>query len=169
MLGIVVGGVVAERFHCSEAYLRALNSSLPAVPGIGAEFRVPNVIPFEIEKARGPLQAQGEPKYPIAAAIEASPSSISIAMVHFWRFPFSIARPGLRRRGTSTILGGSASAPGNPAGAVEGGLQKARSIFRKPTPTPTPMPIKPKLASEQFLAAGPRNPAGIVSIDLANG
>ena len=57
---------VAERFHCSEAYLRALNSSLPAVPGIGAQFRVPNVIPFEIEKAlEEPLQPQADPEIPL--------------------------------------------------------------------------------------------------------
>ena len=41
---------VAERFHCRQSYLRTLNEKLPATPGIGAEFRVPNVIPFEIEK-----------------------------------------------------------------------------------------------------------------------
>ena len=54
---------VAERFHCSESYLRTLNDKLPPVPGSGTEFRVPNVIPFEIEKALDePLQPQADPK-----------------------------------------------------------------------------------------------------------
>ena len=42
---------VAERFHCQEAYLRVLNDKVPAIPVIGTEFQVPNVVPFEIEKA----------------------------------------------------------------------------------------------------------------------
>ena len=160
---------VAERFHCSEAYLRALNSGLPAVPGIGAQFRVPNVIPFEIEKAlEEPLQPQADPENPITAAIE------GLSQLNIYRkgtlvavFPLSIARPGLRGRGTWTIR----SAILRPRLATR---QEAwREVSKKPgplfgssTPTPTPIP-KPKLASEQFLAAGPRNPIGIIWIDLA--
>ena len=54
---------VAERFHCQESYLRFLNEKLPPVPAIGMEFQVPNVTPFEIEKAfDGPLQPQADPK-----------------------------------------------------------------------------------------------------------
>ena len=161
---------VAERFHCSEAYLRALNSSLPAVPGIGAEFRVPNVIPFEIEKAlEEPLQPQTDPEYPITAAIE------GLSQLNIYRqgtlvavFPLSIARPGLRGRGTWTILGAI------PRPRLATRQEAWREVSKKPgplfgssTPTPKPMPIKPKLASEQFLAAGPRNPAGIIWMDLA--
>ena len=161
---------VAERFHCSEGYLRALNSNLPAVPGIGAEFRVPNVIPFEIEKAlEEPLQPQADPENPITAAIE------SLSQLNIYRkgnlvavFPVSVARPGLRGRGTWTILG----AIPRPRLATE--QEEWREAARKPgplfgssTPTPAPTPTKRKLASEQFLAAGPRNPAGIIWIDLA--
>jgi LysM repeat protein/lipoprotein-anchoring transpeptidase ErfK/SrfK len=161
---------VAERFHCSEAYLRALNSSLPAVPGIGAQFRVPNVIPFEIEKAlEEPLQPQGDPENPVTAAIE------GLSQLNIYRkgtlvavFPLSIARPGLRGRGTWTIL----SAIPRPRLATR--QEEWREVSKKPgplfgssTPTPTPIPIKPKLASEQFLAPGPRNPTGIIWIDLA--
>lgn len=161
---------VAERFHCSEAYLRALNSGLPAVPGIGAQFRVPNVVPFEIEKAlEEPLQPQADPENPITAAIE------GLSQLNIYRkgtlvavFPLSIARPGLRGRGTWTIR----SAIPRPRLATR---QEAwREVSKKPgplfgssTPTPTPTPTKPKLASEQFLAAGPRNPIGIIWIDLA--
>jgi LysM repeat protein/lipoprotein-anchoring transpeptidase ErfK/SrfK len=161
---------VAERFHCSETYLRALNSSLPAVPGIGAQFRVPNVIPFEIEKAlQEPLQPQVDPGNPITAAIE------GLSQLNIYRqgtlvavFPLSIARPGLRGRGNWTILG----AIPRPRLATQ--QEPWREVSKKPgpmfgssTPTPTPIPIKPKLASEQLLAAGPRNPAGIIWIDLA--
>jgi LysM repeat protein/lipoprotein-anchoring transpeptidase ErfK/SrfK len=161
---------VAERFHCSEAYLRTLNSSLPAVPGIGAQFRVPNVIPFEIEKAlEEPLQPQADPDNPITAAIE------GLSQLNIYRkgilvavFPLSIARPGLRGRGTWTILGGI------PRPRLATRQEGWREVSKKPgplfgssTPTPTPIPIKPKLATEQFLAAGPRNPAGIIWIDLA--
>jgi LysM repeat protein/lipoprotein-anchoring transpeptidase ErfK/SrfK len=161
---------VAERFHCSEAYLRALNSNLPAVPQIGAEFRVPNVIPFEIEKALDePLQPQADPESPIIAAIE------GLSQLNIYRegnlvavFPLSVARPGLRGRGTWTILGAI------PRPRLVTQQEEWREAARKPgplfgssTPTPTPTPIKRKLAAEQFLAAGPRNPAGIIWIDLA--
>jgi LysM repeat protein/lipoprotein-anchoring transpeptidase ErfK/SrfK len=161
---------VAERFHCSEAYLRALNSNLPAVPGIGAQFRVPNVIPFEIEKAlEEPLQPQADPENPITAAIE------GLSQLNIYRkgaliavFPMSIARPALRGRGTWTILG---AIPRPRLGTRQ---EEWREVAKKPaplfgssTPTPTPIPLKPKLASEQFLPPGPRNPAGIIWIDLA--
>ncbi len=160
---------VAERFHCSEAYLRALNSSLPAVPGIATQFRVPNVIPFEIEKALDePLQPQSDPESAITAAIE------GLSQLNIYRqgtlvavFPLSIARPGLRGRGTWTILG----AIPRPRLATRQeewreDSKRAGPLFGSSTPTPTPT-IKPKLASEQFLAAGPRNPVGIIWIDLA--
>ena len=161
---------VAERFHCSEAYLRALNSGLPAVPGIGAQFRVPNVIAFEIEKAlEEPLQPQANPENPITAAIE------GLSQLNIYRkgtlvavFPLSIARPGLRGRGTWTILG---PIPRPRLATRQEGWRevskKPGPLFGSSTPTPTPLPIKPKLASEQFLAAGPRNPAGIIWIELA--
>jgi LysM repeat protein/lipoprotein-anchoring transpeptidase ErfK/SrfK len=161
---------VAERFHCSEAYLRALNSNLPAVPGIGAQFRVPNVIPFEIEKAlQEPLQPQADPENPITAAIE------GLAQLNIYRkgtlvavFPLSIARPGLRGRGTWRILG----AIPRPRLATRQeewreASKKPAQLFGSSTPPPTPTPLKPKLAAEQFLAAGPRNPAGIIWVDLA--
>ena len=83
-------------------------------------------------------------------------------------FPLSIARPGLRGRGNWTILG----AIPRPRLATQ--QEPWREVSKKPgpmfgssTPTPTPIPIKPKLVSEQLLAAGPRNPAGVIWIDLA--
>jgi LysM repeat protein/lipoprotein-anchoring transpeptidase ErfK/SrfK len=161
---------VAERFHCSEAYLRALNSNLPGVPGTGAKFRVPNIVPFEIEKAlEEPLQPQVDPENPITAAIE------GLSQLNIYRkgtliavFPLSIARPSLRGRGTWTILG--ALARPRLATRQEAWREVAKRpapLFGSSTPTPTPAASKPKLASEQFLPAGPRNPAGIIWIDLA--
>ena len=61
---------VSERFHCQESYLRNLNEKLPATPTIGTEFRVPNVVPFEIEKAfEAPIQPEADPKQPVTAAV----------------------------------------------------------------------------------------------------
>lgn len=97
---------VAERFHCQEAYLHILNERLPAVPGIGAEFRVPNVIPFEIEKALDqPLQPEADPKSPVTAAV------VGLSQLNIYQggalvavLPMSPARPGLHGRGSWTIL-----------------------------------------------------------------
>ncbi len=163
-------GFVAERFHCSEAYLRALNKDLPAVPAIGAEFRVPNVIPFEIEKALNePLQPKADPNNPITAAVE------GLAQLNIYRqgtliavYPLSSARPGLRGRGTWTILG--AIPWPRLATRQEEWREPARKpapLFGSSTPTPTPTPAHRVLASEQFLPPGPRNPVGVVWIDLA--
>lgn len=161
---------VAERFHCSGSYLRALNNGLPAVPGIGAEFRVPNVIPFEIEKAlKEPLQPQADPGSPVTAAM------VGLSQLNIYRggsliavFPVSSARPDLRGRGIWTILG--AIPRPRLATRQEEWREKDRKpgpLFGSSTPTPTPTPSRRVLAAEQFLAAGPRNPAGIIWIDLA--
>jgi len=160
---------VAERFHCSESYLRALNKDLPAVPGIGAEFRVPNVIPFEIEKALiEPLQPEADPENPVTAAV------VGLSQLNIYRrgtlvavYPLSSARPDLRGRGTWTILG-AIPRPRLATRQEEWRAQtrKAGPLFGSSTPTPSP-PSRRVLAPEQFLAAGPRNPAGIIWIDLA--
>jgi LysM repeat protein/lipoprotein-anchoring transpeptidase ErfK/SrfK len=161
---------VAERFHCQESYLRQLNSRLPAMPGIGAEFRVPNVIPFEIEKALDePLQPQADPQNPVTAAV------IGRSQLNIYRggtlvavMPLSPARPDLYGRGSWTIL----DPVPRPRLATfqEEWKEPARRpapLYGSSTPQPTPSPFKPKLSSEQYLAAGPRNPAGILWINLA--
>jgi hypothetical protein len=161
---------VAERFHCQESYLRALNKKLPAVPGIGAEFRVPNVIPFEIEKALDePLQPPPDPDNPVTAA------AVSLSQLQIYRsgrlvavMPMSPARPGLHGRGSWTIL--DAVARPRLATFQEDRRelsQKPAPLYGSTTPQPSPAPINAKLASEQYLAAGPRNPAGIIWINLA--
>src|ERR1700730_16941123 len=93
---------VAERFHCQESYLRFLNGKLPAVPAIGAEFQVPNVIPFEIENAFDePLEPQADLKNPVTAAV------IALSQLNIYQggalvaaMPMSPARPGLHGRNT---------------------------------------------------------------------
>jgi LysM repeat protein/lipoprotein-anchoring transpeptidase ErfK/SrfK len=161
---------VAERFHCGESYLRSLNDNLPAMPGIGAEFRVPNVIPFEIEKAFDePLQPQADPQKPVTAAV------VGLSQLNIYRggelvavMPMSPARPGLHGRGSWTILD-VIPRPRLATFKEEWKEQprKAVPLYGSATPQPTPTPFKPRLASEQYLAAGPRNPAGILWINLA--
>jgi LysM repeat protein/lipoprotein-anchoring transpeptidase ErfK/SrfK len=159
---------VAERFHCQQTYLHTLNPKLPATPGVGSEFQVPNVIPFEIEKALDePLQPQTDPSKPVSAAV------IGLSQLNIYQggaliavFPISPARPGLRGRGSWTIL----DAIPRPRLAT---LQEERTEpTRNPgltstIPEPIPSPTKTVLSSEQYLAAGPRNPVGIAWINLA--
>ena len=97
---------VAERFHCQEAYLHSLNSKLPTTPAIGADFQVPNVVPFEIENALDePLQPQADPKNPVTAAV------IGLSQLNIYQngaliavLPLSPARPGLHGRNVWTVL-----------------------------------------------------------------
>jgi lipoprotein-anchoring transpeptidase ErfK/SrfK len=159
---------VAERFHCQESYLRALNPKLPAQPGIGTEFVVPNVIPFEIEKALDePLQPQADPNNPVTAAvIGLSQLNIYQGGALFAVFPLSPARPGLHGRGSWTILDVI------PRPQLATFQEERPELSRKPAPAgtipvPPPSPPKPILSSEQYLAAGPRNPVGILWINLA--
>jgi len=159
---------VAERFHSQESYLHILNDKLPAQPGIGAEFQVPNVIPFEIEKVfDGPLQPQADPKNPVTASV------VGLSQLYVYQsgklvavFPLSPARPGLHGRGSWTVLD---VIPRPRLGT----LQELRpELIKKPapgiaSPEPTASPPAPGLTSEQYLAAGPRNPVGILWINLA--
>lgn len=160
---------VAERYHCSEAYLRKLNPRITGIPGPGTEFRVPAVIPFEIEKAfAGPIQPRGgEGPNPMRASI------VDRTRFEIWRgdqllavMPVSIARPGLRGRDTWVVQNAvprprltsrkesrtQASAPARIYG---------REDPNAPKPTPTPVPPL------QVLPAGPNNPVGLVWIHLA--
>ena len=158
---------VAERFHCRETYLHTLNPKLPETPEAGSEFQVPNVIPFEIEKVFDqPLQPQADPDKPVTAAV------IGLSQLNIYQhgaliavFPLSPARPGLHGHGTWTIL----DAIPRPRLAT---MQERTEQTRNPAPTgavpqPTPSPSSPALSAEQYLAAGPRNPVGIVWINLA--
>jgi LysM repeat protein/lipoprotein-anchoring transpeptidase ErfK/SrfK len=161
---------VAERFHCQEAYLHSLNNKLPTTPGIGADFQVPNVVPFEIEKAFDePLQPQADPKNPVTAAV------IGLAQLNIYQsgaliavLPLSPARPGLHGRNIWTIL----DVIPRPRLAT---FQKERVERTQKPGSPnggtSQEPAAPAasnvLPSEQYLAAGPRNPVGILWINLA--
>ena len=161
---------VAERFHCQESYLRILNDKLPAMPAIGAEFRVPNVIPFEIEKAfEEPLQPQADPQIPVTAAV------IGLSQLNIYQsgtliavLPMSPARPGLHGRNSWSILD-VISRPRLATFQRERKelTQKASSLNLSASPAPTPAASETVLPSEQYLAAGPRNPVGIFWINLA--
>lgn len=159
---------VAERFHCRETYLHTLNPKLSTTPGAGSEFQVPNVIPFEIEKAFDePLQPRADPNNPVRAAV------VGLSQLNIYQgdalvavFPISPARPGLHGRGSWTILDAI------PRPRLATLQEESTEQTRKPGPTttiqePTPSPTKAVLSSEQYLAAGPRNPVGIVWINLA--
>ena len=173
---------VAERFHCQESYLHTLNDKLPAIPAIGTEFLVPNVIPFEIEKAFDePLQPQADPKNPVTAAV------VGLSQLNIYQggaliaaLPLSPARPGLHGRNSWTIL----DVIPRPRLATfekerKEPTQKAASSassYRGASPEPTASPLSPEptasppqtvLSSEEYLAAGPRNPVGILWVNLA--
>jgi LysM repeat protein len=159
---------VAERFHCDEAFLRKLNNQIKIVPSAGTEFRVPNVTPFAIEAAFvGPLQPQPDPQTPITAA------ALDLSLLQIFRkdqliavMPLSVARPGLHGKGTWTIL----NAMPRPRLATRQEEKekpaKPAPLFGQPSPEPS-VPPKSTLASDQYLAAGPNNPLGIIWIDLA--
>lgn len=154
---------VAERFHCDESFLRYLNLKLGESPKVGSVFKVPNVIPFEIENALNvPLQPAADPANPVTAAVvglnrlEISQGGKLIAVI-----PLASARPGLRGRGTWTIL----DAVPQPALATRRELREAA----KPAGDPANAVTQPAtlLDSDQILAPGPNNPVGVIWIHLA--
>ncbi|MEO6848496.1 MAG: LysM peptidoglycan-binding domain-containing protein [Chthoniobacterales bacterium] len=166
---------VAERFHCDVAYLHSLNPRLALVPAEGAKFVVPNVVPFEIEVVfNAPLQPAVDPKNPMRAAV------VDLSMLEIYNgdklvamMPMYPARPGLRGKGTWTILDAI------PRPRLET-IQESRnqSGNARPVGLPsyldaqpqaaTPPPVQhPTLSSPQYLAAGPRNPVGIIWINLS--
>ncbi len=158
---------VAERFHCDEAFLHALNSHITTVPTIGTEFRVPNVEPFVIEKALyEPLQPAPDAQRPVVASVvDMSLLTITQGGELIAVMPLSVARPGLRGRGTWTIL----NAIPRPRMAT---LQELAAPPKRVTQlygsdvsqAATPKPI---LTSEQYLPPGPKNPVGVIWMNLA--
>jgi LysM repeat protein len=159
---------VAERFHCDEAFLHRINQHLQESPGVGAGFQVPNVIPFEIEKAlEAPLQPATDPKKPVTAAVVAlTRLEISCDGKLIAVMPLASARPGLHGRGAWTVLD-----------AIP---QPRMATKREPRELPKVQPavvgvdvagtqpvIDPPLEKEQYLAPGPNNPIGIIWLNLA--
>jgi LysM repeat protein len=158
---------VAERFHCSEDLLRLLNPGIKPLPAAGTEFRVPNVIPFQIEKALDPpIQPPADPQNVMTAVV------VDLSRLEIYTndrlvavMPVAPARPGLRGKGTWKVL----DALPRPRLAT---LQEPRE---SPKPTNTfftgegsqPAASAPALASDQHLPAGPNNPVGVLWIDLS--
>lgn len=137
---------VAERYHCSESFLRRINQGLKAPVTAGALFIVPNVLPFEIENAlKEPLQPAADPAAPVTATIignsrlEIRRSGKLIA-----NLPVSVARPGLRGRGTWKIL----------------------TAIPRPRLTSTGDAAAP-ITTPAVLPPGPNNPVGPIWIHLA--
>ncbi len=158
---------VAERFHCDETFLHRINPQISGTPIVGTEFQVPNVIPFEIEKALdSPLQPVADPLKPVVAAVvlltrlEISCGGQLIAVM-----PLTTARPGLHGRGTWSVL----DAIPQPRMVTK---REPREV-PKESPAPAGDPaasVKPvidlPLEKEQYLAPGPNNPVGIIWINL---
>lgn len=160
---------IAERFHCDLPLLQALNPELKDVPRIGTTLVVPNVIPFEIENVfREVVQPTADSKNPVRAVLrdlsllEIYHSDRLVAVM-----PVSMARPGLRGRGSWIIQ----KAIPRPRLATRQESRVTRVYkpspfgYRNPNPTPAPTPFR--LTSRQFLQAGPNNPVGIFWVDLA--
>lgn len=156
---------VAERFHCDEAFLRSLNPKLKEPLAEGAEFKVPNVIPFEVEKSfAGPLQPKADPTKPVTAVIVAfARLEIRQGDQLIAAMPVSRTKPDLRGKGTWTIL----SAIPGPRLATRQEPTSTPKPATASSSAPEPPPVAPTLAADQFLAAGPRNPVGIFWINLA--
>lgn len=159
---------VAEKFHCDEAFLRRLNPNIKNTPTAETAFKVPNVTPFEIEKCfDSPLRPKADPEKPITAAIvKLSRLEIRQSGQLIATMPMSIARPGLRGRGSWTILGAIAGprlrTRQEPTTAPKATTEPGVAV---PSPEPTPPVMSP--AADQILAAGPRNPVGVYWINLA--
>ena len=159
---------VAERFHCDEAFLHQINPHLKGTPVVGTEFQVPNVIPFEIEKALdAPLQPAADPKKPVTAAVvllsrlEISCDGKLIAVM-----PLTTARPGLRGRDKWTVLD-AIPQPRMATNREPREIPKAKPAAAGDDIPGAPPEIEPPLEKVQYLAPGPNNPVGIIWINLA--
>ena len=137
---------VAERFHASEAFLRRINPHIKSPNTPGTTFLVPNVEPFEIENAlKEPIQPAADPAKPVKATIvDLKRLVIRRGDEVIASMPISIARPGLRGRGTWKVL----------------------DVIPHPRFTSTGDPAAPS-ATPLVLAPGPNNPAGFAWINLA--
>ena len=156
---------VAERYHCSEGFLRRINSSIKTMPKPGTLFLVPNVEPYEIENTfMEPIRPEADPASPVVAKI------INNVWLEVWkaeklvaRVPVSAARPGLRGKGTWRILDAIARPKlvclgewTTPPKAVEVGLSNEEVILKPP-------PLG------AILPPGPNNPVGPFWVNLAKG
>ncbi len=175
---------VAERYHCDEVFLRNLNPRIKN-PVPGTAFQVPNVIPFEIEKAfesDAPLQPAVDEANPITVSlVELSRLEVSRGGKIIATAPVGFARPGLRGLGSWTIheaiphpklatLQELREAPkaASPTVIIEpSGATPAPGVANPPAATPPITTARAVLSAEQFLADGPNNPVGLVWLGLS--
>ncbi len=161
---------VAERFHCDETFLRSLNVKIKGTPIAGSDFQVPNVIPFEVEKvldARLPPAADAS-KPVTAVIVGLSRLEIYQGLKLVAAMPLCSARPDLRGRGSWTVLD-VIPRPRLATKQEQKTSEKPKLVGSfvvpaAPEVTPASAPV---LATEQYLAAGPNNPLGILWINLA--
>ncbi|MCB1131244.1 MAG: LysM peptidoglycan-binding domain-containing protein, partial [Verrucomicrobiae bacterium] len=144
---------VAERFHCDEDFLRRINPHLDDQPVVNAVFKVPNVIPFEIENAfDAALQPEADPHKPVTATVlglsrlEVKQGGQIVASM-----PLASVRPGLRGRGTWQ---------------VRDVVPRPRMLTRH-VPREAPEDPGDDGRPAEFLPSGPNNPAGVAWIRLA--
>ncbi len=144
---------VAERFHCSETFLRRINPGVKNPERPGSVFLVPNVEPFEIETALAePIRPRPDPAAPVTATIvEGKRLEIRLHERLIARMPVSAARPGLRGRGTWKVLGT---------------VPRPRLVSTG-EPSDSKKGAPPPPASELVLPPGPNNPAGLLWLNLA--
>lgn len=159
---------LAERFHCDEELLKILNSNIKQLPAIDMDIVVPNVIPFEIEKAFAlPLQpVMDSSKVMTAFITDVSRLDIYENANLIACLPVSSARPLLKGKGTWLIQ----NAIPRPR------LSTFRELRDPPKPLstfdaegnqlPPPPPVAIRI-QEEYLPAGPNNPVGILWINLA--
>jgi LysM repeat protein/lipoprotein-anchoring transpeptidase ErfK/SrfK len=159
---------VAERFHCDEAFLRSLNPNIKNAPTAEMTLKVPNVMPFKIEKCfESPLRPKADPEQPITAAIvDLTRLEIRQGGQLIATMPMSRARPGLRGRGSWTILG-AIPGPRFATRQESTSIPKATPELVATVSSTEPAPPATPLAADQILAAGPKNPVGVFWIDLA--
>lgn len=137
---------VAERFHASESFLRRINPGLRNAESPGAVFLVPNVEAFEIENV---MRDPKRPAVDAAAPVKARMVNLKRLIIQrgdqvIANMPVSVARPGLRGRGTWLVLES---------------VLRPRLVSTGPESAPFPTPVT--------LPAGPNNPAGIAWLQLA--
>ena len=158
---------VAERFHCDEAFLKKLNPQVKTAPMAGTELRVPNVQPFEIEKGfRGIVQpppGNGDVKAVVLdmELLQIFQNNALVAVM-----PISMARPGLRGKGSWVILDAIPLPRLGTFQEAREQIQKPKPLFGQPEPEATPVKAA-TLSSEQFLNPGPNNPVGVIWLNLA--
>ena len=159
---------VAERFHCDEGFLHHINPQIKGAPVVGTEIQVPNVIPFEIERAlEMPLQPVADPQKPVTAAV------VLVSRLEIYRegkliavMPLASARPGLHGRGSWKLLD-AVPQPRMATKREPRELPKPKPVVAgEVAPSPEPV-VEPPLEKEQSLAPGPNNPVGIIWINLA--